>query len=305
MRKTDLLIIVTVFVCIILSVLFPDTFIIFSDYVIYLLMFFVFLSFLGVEIKVGLKLFSSNYLRFSWLIFLKLILYPILVFLVFKIFLPKYSNSVLLLAGVSTGVVAPFIGLIVGAELTTILVMVVITTLLVPFTLPFVLKLLTKSDIVISFFDMVKTLTIIVFVPVFIAIMTKKFSQKLTEFFLAKRFIFSLVSLALINLGVFSKYSNFFNQNPKLIIECIFISLILGFFNLTAGYFAPIFREKEFRLAFAISFVNINNVLIIVFSSKFFGPVEATLAAMYMLPFFLVILPLRYLQNSHATLWHK
>jgi BASS family bile acid:Na+ symporter len=47
------------------------------------------------------------------------------------------------------------------------------------------------------------------------------------------------------------------------------------------------------RLAGAISFANINNVLIIVFSSQFFGPLSPTLAAMYMLPFFAMIVPAR------------
>jgi BASS family bile acid:Na+ symporter len=36
-----------------------------------------------------------------------------------------------------------------------------------------------------------------------------------------------------------------------------------------------------------------NNVLIIVFSSQFFGPLAPTLAAVYILPFFLMIVPAR------------
>ncbi|RLB77925.1 MAG: bile acid:sodium symporter, partial [Deltaproteobacteria bacterium] len=31
----------------------------------------------------------------------------------------------------------------------------------------------------------------------------------------------------------------------------------------------------------------------IVFSARFFGPLEATVAAMYMIPFFLVLFPMR------------
>lgn len=39
---------------------------------------------------------------------------------------------------------------------------------------------------------------------------------------------------------------------------------------------------------------NMNNVLVIVFSSQFFGPIEPMVAAMYMIPFFAVVIPLRY-----------
>jgi BASS family bile acid:Na+ symporter len=51
--------------------------------------------------------------------------------------------------------------------------------------------------------------------------------------------------------------------------------------------------KREDRLAGAISFANMNNVLIVVFSSQFFGPLAPALAALYMLPFFTMIVPAR------------
>jgi BASS family bile acid:Na+ symporter len=39
---------------------------------------------------------------------------------------------------------------------------------------------------------------------------------------------------------------------------------------------------------------HVNNVLMIVFSAQFFGPTETMTAAMYLLPFFALVLPLRY-----------
>jgi BASS family bile acid:Na+ symporter len=38
-----------------------------------------------------------------------------------------------------------------------------------------------------------------------------------------------------------------------------------------------------------------NNVLVIVFSAQFFGALSPTLAAMYMLPFFTMIVPVKLL----------
>ena len=46
-------------------------------------------------------------------------------------------------------------------------------------------------------------------------------------------------------------------------------------------------------LLFKVTLGNMNNVLINVFSAQFFGPLEATLAAMYMIPFFMIIFPLK------------
>jgi BASS family bile acid:Na+ symporter len=47
------------------------------------------------------------------------------------------------------------------------------------------------------------------------------------------------------------------------------------------------------RLAGAVAACNINNVLVIVFASRFFGPLEPTVAALYLIPYFAVIIPLR------------
>ena len=48
------------------------------------------------------------------------------------------------------------------------------------------------------------------------------------------------------------------------------------------------------QLAGAVMLGNMNNVLVIVFSSRFFGPVETLVAAMYIIPFFALVIPLRY-----------
>ena len=50
-------------------------------------------------------------------------------------------------------------------------------------------------------------------------------------------------------------------------------------------------------MAGAVMLGNVNNVLVIVFSSEFFGPVEPLVAAMYMIPFFVIVIPLRYYRH--------
>ena len=52
-------------------------------------------------------------------------------------------------------------------------------------------------------------------------------------------------------------------------------------------------QTREDQLASGISMACLNNVLVLVFSSQFFGPLAVTLAAMYMLPFFAMIIPIR------------
>ena len=51
------------------------------------------------------------------------------------------------------------------------------------------------------------------------------------------------------------------------------------------------------QLTFLISFGLINNVLSMVFSAQFFGVVEPLVAAMYMIPFWLMLVPMRMYQR--------
>jgi BASS family bile acid:Na+ symporter len=75
------------------------------------------------------------------------------------------------------------------------------------------------------------------------------------------------------------------------------VAYILSVIYHLVGYVATWSIKKEDRLAGAISFANMNNILIIVFSARFLGPLSPTLAAVYMLPFFMMILPLRAFGN--------
>jgi BASS family bile acid:Na+ symporter len=52
-------------------------------------------------------------------------------------------------------------------------------------------------------------------------------------------------------------------------------------------------RERAERPAAGVGFAAMNNVLVIVFASRFFGPLSPTLAAMYMFPFFTMIVPVK------------
>ena len=56
----------------------------------------------------------------------------------------------------------------------------------------------------------------------------------------------------------------------------------------------------ENQLAGAVMLGNMNNVLVIVFSSEFFGPIEPIVAAMYIIPFFGLVMPLRYYSHWRA-----
>jgi BASS family bile acid:Na+ symporter len=199
----------------------------------------------------------------------------------------------MLLTGISAGVVAPFIASLVRANGPLVLVMVVASSLLVPFVLPALVKLLLGRTIEISLYTMIKMLSLVIFVPVLAVETLRRLSPGAVRAVARVRYPLSLMIFAIINLGVFSRYSGFFHQEPGRIIEAALIAFALAALYFFAGILTLWHSPLEDQLASAIALGNQNNVLLIVFASEFFGPLEPTLAAMYMIPFFGLIVPLR------------
>jgi BASS family bile acid:Na+ symporter len=137
----------------------------------------------------------------------------------------------------------------------------------------------------------------VIFVPILAVEVLRRITPGMLDSIMKRRYPISLVIFAIINLGVFSKYSDFFYQNPLTILEATFVAMLLGGIYLVVGISALWKGPIENQLASAISLGNMNNVLVLVFASEFFTPLEPTVAAMYMIPFFGLILPLRVYQR--------
>jgi len=296
-RKNDLILLLVIFCSMGAGIGLPQLGKFFIPYPLYLQMFLLFLSFLKIDFVEVLKNIRRTSSIILFLCLLKLFIIPAGLFFITHAIWPEYALPVLLLSGISTGVVAPFISGLLNATALLVLVMVVISTLLVPFSLPALVDLLLGETIEISFLPMVKILTMVVFLPVAAVILLRPLAPSLLKRLERVQFPISLAIFACINLGVFAKYSSFFMESLGKLAEIILVAFTLSAIYHILGFLATWGRKKEDRLAGAISFAYINNVLIIVFSSQFFGPLSPTLAAMYMLPFFMMIVPARIVGN--------
>jgi len=252
-----------------------------------------FLSFLSISLSDISGTLRSKALVISVFLFIRMILLPAAIYFVFRAFWPGYSLSALLLTGISTGVVAPFISGLLQANTPLVLVVVVCSSLLVPFTLPPMVDIFCGRTMELSVWAMMRLLLVVIFVPVALAQLLKKLSSAAVETLRRYQFLISLVMFAVTNMGIFSKYSNFFYQEPMTIALATVVAFILAALYLVAGILLSWGRPVEDQVASVICLGIMNNVLVIVFSSQFFTPIEPTVAAMYMIPFFALIVPLR------------
>ncbi|MBW2286145.1 MAG: bile acid:sodium symporter, partial [Deltaproteobacteria bacterium] len=252
-----------------------------------------FLSFVSTELKDIGKMIRSRALLVAWLSFLKLIALPVAAYAVLKMFRPEYAVGGLLLAGTSTAVIAPFISGLVSGNTPLVLVMSVLSSLLVPFTLPLVVEAVAGRSIDIPMGGMIRLLAMVIFIPVLAKEILERLAPRVLTMAAAVRFPFSLTCMAMVSMGIFSKYADYISENPSMILEATLIGAALGAFSFVAGLSATWKMPLQDQAASVITLGNINNMLIIVFAGEFFGPLGPTLAAMYTIPFFGIVFPLR------------
>jgi BASS family bile acid:Na+ symporter len=296
-RFKDLILLLVIYSSFLAGILSPGVSAWLQPFPLYCMMSLLFLSFLNISLSDISESLKRKGAIIALFLLIKLILLPAAVFFLFKAFWPAYSLSALLLTGISTGVVAPFISGILQANTPLVLVVVVCSSLLVPFTLPFMVDLLCGHTMDLSLWAMMRLLLMVIFVPVLISQVMRKYTEKAVDWLKNHQFPISLLLFAVTNLGIFSKYSAFFFQEPMTIVLATVAALILGAIYLPVGLLLSWGRPVEDQVAAVICLAIMNNVLVIVFSSQFFTPIEPTVAAMYMIPFFGLIVPLRAYRN--------
>jgi len=141
---------------------------------------------------------------------------------------------------------------------------------------------------------MVRLLATVIFIPILVVEFMRYLLPGLVKPIQKIQFPGSLLMFALIGLGVFYRYAHFFKKDPPVIITATLVSFVLAAIYCVVGILFFYKRPVEDQLAGAVILGNMNNVLVIVFSSEFFGPVEPLVAAMYTIPFFVIVIPLRY-----------
>jgi bile acid:Na+ symporter, BASS family len=290
----DILLVLVVISSMAAAIIFPDFAARFKVFPFYCLMINFFLSYLSIDLASvwkALKGYSTQIFVFT---VMKLAILPVIIYFVFHSIAPDYALSALLLTAVSTGVVAPMISNMVGGNSALVLVVVVITSALSPFTLPALIKAVVAKEVTISFLSMLRMLATVIFIPIAIVEIIRYVLPRLVAPILKIQFPVSLLLFGLINLGVFYRYAPFFEKEPSVIIIATAVAFFLAAIYCVVGILFFRRGRVENQLAGAVMLGNINNVLVIVFSSEFFGPLEPLVAAMYMIPFFVIVIPLRY-----------
>ncbi len=268
-----------------------------SPYLNVFLMIMLFLAFLKVSLQAVKGELRRHFKEFLLLTSLKLFLLPTLIYLLAVRFFPDYALGLLLLAGVSTGVSAPFFAVLVGAHIPLVLLLTVTSSILLPLTLPFMAKLLAGQTLTIDPIHLGGLIGVIIFVPLAAANLTQRFLPALTRWLGHHSYYPSLVFLAAINLGAFGNFAPFLTAHRGQIVLALGLSTALALILASSGATLFWFRQPPLRAAAAASLGWINNILVLVLGNDLKNPFVSLLAALYLVPFHLLIIPLRRLSH--------
>jgi len=266
----------------------------FSPVTIYMMMTILYLAFLRIDFTALARMRGADLAELAWWSLIKLILLPVGLWALVAWLAPGWALPVLLLSGVSAGVTAPFFSQLLGGNPARTLQLTVITSVLVPFTLPALVKLLAGAEMNIPFIHMARMLALVIFVPLALAWLTRRLLPGLLAPLERIQFPLILGLFFCINLGVFAPYAAFFFTQAGQVAAAIGLACALAAaYFLTAWVMGPLSHGRADILSCGAVLVFINNVLVVVFAAKFFGPRSPLLAALYLLPIYLMVLPFR------------
>jgi BASS family bile acid:Na+ symporter len=293
----DIILLLAVFCSMAAGLLWPESAGRLSPYLNVLLMILLFLAFLKVNLKEILGELQLHFKEFLLLTALKLFLLPGLVYLLSCHFFPEYALGLLLLAGVSTGVSAPFFAALVGAHIPLVLLLTVTSSILLPLSLPFMARLLARQTLVVDPVHLSLLIGAVIFIPLVAANLIQRLLPGLTRRLGGRSYYPSLLLIAVINLGAFGNFAPFLKANQGQLVLALGLSTSLALILAASGALAFWYSQPPLRAAAAASLGWINNILVLVLGNDLGNPFVSLLAALYLIPFHLLIIPLRRLSN--------
>jgi BASS family bile acid:Na+ symporter len=233
---------------------------------------------------------------------MKVLVIPVTMYFVTNQIYPKYALSVLLLSGISTGLGAPFVTNYVGGRLSIVVAMVIVTSLVVPFILPALVYILYNTEFSIPVFDMILLLVISLIVPLIGSGIIKKYLPTIATSINKSSLSISIILMTLINLAIFSKFSDYFYLEITFVTTTTVIAIVLFAVFAITGYLIMNLNNRgtsmKYKISGLIAISYVNNILVTVFAQQFFGSQIAALAAFYNMPYYIGIIFLKILYSK-------
>ncbi|NQY66530.1 MAG: hypothetical protein HRT72_02240 [Flavobacteriales bacterium] len=216
---------------------------------------------------------KKNVGRLCLFVLLNLIIHP-LVFFAISFALDQYIRvGMFLILATSGAVVTPLLASILNLRILWSAVYVVISSALLPFTLPFLTKNLFNIELEISILEMMLFLAKMVFIPSLLAFIFRQFLPTITIKIKTVSGLVGSIGMSIF-LGIVIAVNEPYLGKHMMSMNTLYITalmFVLFFARFLLGYLMPSESKIE-KWTNALMFGNMNNGLMILLASQFFGP---------------------------------
>lgn len=263
-----------------------------KNYITYFLMIVLFITFLKIDFTSVLKYLKRPLVVF-YISLVQLVLLPIIVFFVLKLFNANssYLAALLLFSAVPAGAASSTITELVHGDTPLSVVITVVTHFLSTWTIPFLFFILLRKIIHLDYFGIFITMVRLILIPLTSALIFKKLFTNWSEKIAMKSRLLTVFPLLLVSLVVMSVNYNFIIHNPWETIKYILISYPIYFFFLITGYLVSYKLPTKERIAVSTTKTFMNVTIGVVLAFSFLSVKEALIMTMTQIPWSTMILP--------------
>jgi BASS family bile acid:Na+ symporter len=242
-----------------------------------------FLVFLKID---SLKILE-NIRNFKLMIYVSVVymfIIPVFFYFSINIFNSELAIGILLLTAMPAGVSTPALTDIVKGNVPLSMSLTIVTQMISPFTVPLLFWLINLHGYSIDKLLMLKDMAIIVFLPMILSQVIKKYFplsiQKTQHLFTS----FNVLLLFTFVYFAISSQRNYILNNPTGMIWKIAVLYLVFILLHIIGYFICFRQNKENRIAVAIGAAYMNNGMAIVLATSYFKPEVLVLMVLSELP---------------------
>lgn len=254
-----------------------------------MMLFLVFLKIDALEILENIR----NYKLMIYVASVYMIIIPVLFFFSINIFNPELAIGILLLTAMPAGVSTPALTDIVKGNVSLSMSLAIVSQMIAPITVPLLFWLIDLNGHSINKLLMLKDMAIIVFLPMIISQVIKKYFpltiKKTQHLFTSLNvlLLFAFVYLAI------SSQRNVILENPVGLIWKIALLYLVFIILHVIGYMICFKQNKENRIAVAIGAAYMNNGMAIVLAVSYFKPEILVLMVLSELPWNTLLAPFK------------
>lgn len=261
-----------------------------------LLMMMLFLVFLKTDMT-GIIRQIKDYKLMTYLVFMYMLVIPSVFFLVINLFNRELAIGILLLTAMPAAVASSTLTDIIRGNTALSLSITVITSMIAPFTVPLLFGFINYDDLSIDTLLMFKDLAMLIFLPLTISRILKRFFQDTIDKVKITFTSFNVFLLFIMIYAAMGSQRDIILDQPLVIIwQTLFLYLIFVLLHII-GYVMGYRQDKESRKAIAVGAAYMNNGMAIVLAAIHFEPSILVLMILSEFPWSTLLAPFRRIVN--------